>query len=297
MINFLTILVCFGAGYAVRLARIVPEYSYKGVNAWILYIALPACTLRYIPFIHWTTAVLLPVTAPVLVWAGAWGMGTIYGRLIPAGSGTVAALRLTGGLSNTAFLGFVAVFYGEQELVIAVLFDQVSFVLLSTAGAWVAIRAAGGQQRAVWRRMARFPPFVICIVALLWPRPAALSPLLPLLDKISTTIGPMALFSIGMQLNFAACRRQWRPLVAGLTYKLWLAPLLVLALTAGLGMRGPAAQISVFESAMPTLGTAGVLADEYALNPALANGMVGVSILLSFATMPCWWRLLHFLGG
>ena len=41
------------------------------------------------------------------------------------------------------------------------------------------------------------------------------------------------------------------------------------------------------------LATAGVLADEYRLNPPLANLMVGISILLSFCTMGIWWLVLE----
>jgi len=60
-----------------------------------------------------------------------------------------------------------------------------------------------------------------------------------------------------------------------------------------MGQRGISARISVFEAAMPVLATAGVLADEYGLNPPLANLMVGISILFSFVTMAAWWWILR----
>jgi hypothetical protein len=251
---------------------------------------------------------LLPSLSPLLVWAGSWAFISWYGARQKISRGARGALKLTSGLSNTAFLGFIAVYYSEKEIGIAILYDQVSFIILSTAGVITAIREAGDagiEDRAIRRRtrfpalplkkLFRFPPFIACIAALCLPGSVDISVINPILDKIAATIGPMALFSIGLQLEFSFRRSGWRPLAAGLLYKLFLAPLLVLAIVLLTGQRGTVAQISIFEAAMPTLATAGVLADEYDLTPPLASLMVGASILLSLLTMGCWWYALQFI--
>ena len=60
------------------------------------------------------------------------------------------------------------------------------------------------------------------------------------------------------------------------------------------GIRGPIGYISVFEAAMPTLLTAGIVADEYNLDPPVVNLVIGIGIVLSFITTAGWWLVLHF---
>ena len=293
MINFIFIAVCMTAGYVIRHSGLTTTGAHKGVNAWILYIALPACFLRYIPHVHWVKETMLPCLAPVLVWIGSWLFVSWYCHKRNVSRQTRGAMKLTAGLSNTAFLGFIAVFYSESEIKIAILFDQTSFILLSSIGVVTAIRESGKQSPGlpvVIKRLIRFPPLLACLLAILltiWC--IDLSALNPLLDKITATVGPMALFSIGLQLEFAAIPKQWKHLVAALTYKLMIAPLLVLIVVIITGLKGPIAQISVFEAAMPTLATASVLADEYGLDAELASLVVSMSMVVSFMTMGFWW--------
>jgi malate permease and related proteins len=51
-------------------------------------------------------------------------------------------------------------------------------------------------------------------------------------------------------------------------------------------------RITLFESAMaPQIG-ASIVAIQHGLNPPLVTLMVGVGTLLSFVTLPLWWRFL-----
>jgi predicted permease len=296
MISFFFIVFCVAAGFAIRSAGFLPADAYKGVNAWILYIAMPACFLRYIPYISWRREVVFPSLSPVFVWIGAWIFMSLYGRLRHNSRATTGALTLTSGLSNTAFLGFIAVFYSEKEIPIAVLYDQMSFTLLSTAGIVTAIRRSGSKKTdlpLLFRKLFKFPPFIVCMIALALPASIDISAINPPLDKIASTIGAMALFSIGLQLDLSKAVLEKVNLSAGLLYKLVIAPLIVLLIAWTTGQRGMSARISIFEAAMPVLATAGVLADEYGLNPPLANLMVGISILFSFMTMAAWWWMLR----
>jgi predicted permease len=45
----------------------------------------------------------------------------------------------------------------------------------------------------------------------------------------------------------------------------------------------------LFEAAMPPMITAAIVATEHDLDPALANVMVAVGIILSFLTLSAWW--------
>lgn len=271
----------------------LPDQAHKVLNAWIIYLALPSVSFKYLPQIQWSTAFLLPVLSPVLVWLGAW----LWIHFVVARPGisksSVGGLKLTTGLANTSFLGFplVTAYFGEENLGTAVICDQITFFLLSTAGLIVAINSSGKGTLsvvAVAKRVLLFPPFLGFVGALALPLLIDLNPILPVFDKLASTIGPLALFSIGLQLQFEGWKEDLGILTKAIFYKLVLAPLVVLSVMCGLGARGPVAQVALFESCMPSLLSSGIVADQYELNPRLSNLVIGVSILISFGTTYAW---------
>ena len=297
MVNFILIGLCIIAGFALRRLRILPDDAHRGINVWIIYLAVPAVSLKYIPAVTWSNDLLLPAAMPVLVWFGSWLVFKLYSMRWPMDNATRTALTLCAGLGNTSFIGFPLVlgYYGEQALPIAVISDQVTFVMMSTLGATMAMSNAGTGSvsiAAVTKKLSQFPPFIAFFAALLLPRFIDLSPIAPLLDRLAATLVPLALFSVGMQLSFKGWREELPYLLAGLGYKLIIAPALILVIIIALHMHGQIAQISLFEAAMAPMVTAGVIAAQYKLNPKLANLMVGIGILLSFISTALWWQLL-----
>ena len=256
--------------------------------------AIPAVALKYLPAIHWTNDLFLPALMPVIVWCGAWLLFKVYSLKRKLDPATRAALTLTAGLGNTSFIGFplVQAYYGAAALSIAVICDQVTFVLMSTAGVIMAMNASGTENlnaRLVLKRLFSFPPFVAFVTALVLPRFVDISPVNSLLDKIAVTLVPLALFSVGLQLNFTGWLSEVKLLSMGLGYKLLLAPAVVFVMAYVFHIKGLIPQISVFEAAMAPMITASVIATEFELNPQLANLMVGIGILLAFITSAGWW--------
>lgn len=302
MIEFVLILLCIGAGVWLRHRGVLEAGAARGINTWILYVALPAVALRYVPHIRWGEEVLLAVAMPVVVWVGAWAVVTVLTRRNPkVDRKTRAALILTSGLGNTSFLGFplVAAYFGESYLGAAVVCDQVSFVVLSTAGVFTAMKASNGGTVSwgeMGGRLLRFPAFIALLAAFLLPPFVSLQPLEPLLDKLVATLVPLALFSVGLQLRLDHWRAEAGKLGIGLGYKLLVAPALVLGLALLAGMSGPVMQVAVFEASMAPMVTAGIMAEEYRLGGRTANLMVGVGIVLSFATTALWWLVLNSFG-
>ena len=82
-------------------------------------------------------------------------------------------------------------------------------------------------------------------------------------------------------------------LVAGLLFKLALAPALILILFAGIfGVEGPVMRVTTFEAAMAPMIGASIVAMDHDLDPPLLTLMLGVGIPLSFLTLPAWLYLL-----
>jgi predicted permease len=298
--NFILIGVCIIAGMLFRRSKTLPADAHKGINAWIIYLALPAVSFKYLPHIHWSSQLLLPALMPVIVWIGAWIFIKIYSSQNKLTKTTGGALKLSSGLSNTSFVGFplIMAYFSDKELGIAVICDQVTFMLLSTAGVLVAIKASQKEELSVGmvtKKVLRFPPFLGCIGALIIPHFIDISSLNPLFDKLALTVAPLALFSIGLQLEFDGWRKELKHIGASLIYKLMIAPALVLGVALVMGLKGIIPQIAVFEAAMPTLLTSGVVAEEYNVNPKLSSLIIGISILVAFATTTLWYHILRIL--
>lgn len=299
MTNFLLIILCVSVGLIFSKLKILPNDSYKGVNAWVLYIALPALALRFVPEIEWSLNILISILGPILVWLGAWLFVSMYDYKRKLSVHSRTALLITCGLGNTAFIGLpmISAFYGESEIHHAVVFDQVTFILFSTVGVITVLKASTEKEHKVSfsyiiKKVFRFPPFIACILALTLPCFMDISPINPLLDKLVATMSPMALFSIGLQLKLGAFKQEWKLITAGVTYKLIIAPCLVLILAIILNVSGNLAKISVFEAGMSSHITASLLASQYGMNPKYCSLVVGAGILIGFVTSTCWYLIL-----
>jgi predicted permease len=301
MANFILIGLCILAGILFRKSKSLPKDAHKGINAWIIYIALPAVSFKYLPQIIWTKDFLFPALAPICIWMFGWLFITLYSRVRSISKATSGGLKLTSSLSNTSFVGFplIVAYFSEKELAIAIICDQVTFILLSTIGIIVAIRSSQNQKlspKVVLKKVLTFPPLIGCVLALTLPHFVNLSALNPLFDKMAGTVGPLALFSIGLQLKFGGWFSELKHISFALLYKLIFAPLMVLLIALVLGLNGIITKITIFEMAMPTLLTSGVVADQYNLNPKLSNLVIGIGILLSFITTGLWWLVLTYSG-
>ena len=281
----------------LRRSKSLPHDAHKGINAWLIYLALPAVSFKFLPHIQWSTQLLLPVISPVIIWVGGWLFIKAYALKAGLSKATEGALKLTSGLSNTSFIGFplIMAYFGEKERGIAIICDQVTFALLCTAGVVVAINSSGKHTlptKLVLKKLVLFPPFIACVAALTVPHFLNISILEPLFDKIAVTVGPLALFSVGLQLKFTGWREELKNLNIGLLYKLVIAPALVLVVVLIFSLKGTIAHISIFEAAMPTLVTSGIVAEEYGLNTRLSNLMIGAGIIAAFASTAIWFEVL-----
>jgi predicted permease len=219
-------------------------------------------------------------------------------------AGTIGALTLTGSLANTSFIGLpmIETFYGPQGLALGILIDQMgTYMVLYTLGILVAALywlGAWLSYRALAKKVLTFAPFIAFLAALLLIPVHYPSWAEGLLRRLGTTLVPLALVSVGYQIQWSAVRGKLGELIAGLGFKLVVAPALVALLFAGLlGARGETIQITIFEAAMaPQIGAA-IVAVDHDLDPALVTLMVGIGIPVSFLTLPLWWQFLKIIGA
>lgn len=294
MANFLLIFTCVGIGLLFRRLNLVPIDTSKGINTWILNVALPAVSFTYIPQITWSKELLLPLISPLIVLLGSYIFVGIYSKRTVTSNRTKSTLKLATGFSNTSFVGFplIAAYFGEAALSIAIICDQAMFLFLASVGMIIAMRGNNAREiisaKKVFKKLFTFPPFIACLLALTLSPFLDFSPLNPFFSKLAATVSPLALFSIGLQMSFKGWKKWLKPMILSMSYKLLIAPILIFAVAILFQVKGPIAHISIVQAAMPTLVTAGVMAEQYRLNTTLTNLLIGYSILIGIATTFLW---------
>ena len=295
--NFALVLLCLGAGFVLRRSGVVKDGGHFGLNAWLVYVAVPAAALFYVPKIAWSANMLWPVVSPLLVFALAW---VLLGSVAKDDLPTRGALLLSCGLANTSFVGFplTLAFYGQEGLKIAVVCDQISFLLLSTVGVTVAIaHGAGVQKRSMLASLLRFPPFLAFVIALTLPGWVSIGELPKLWESLAVTLVPVALFSVGIQIDPREAEHDRRVVAWALGVKLLLTPAIIAGLFWLLGAKGLPAKVSVMEASMASMATTSVLAVEYGLNARLVSILIGLGVPLSLGTSFFWHRILEWSFG
>lgn len=312
MTNFIVIFLCLVAGILCRKLRHFPHQTPQAFNAFIIYITLPALVFSQVPRmlvnLDFSGNWWLPVSMAWICFTLSYVIFSFIGRKLQWKDAKTGALILTAGLGNTSFVGIplLEALIGKEAVPIGILADQAgSFLVLSTLGIIVAALYSGAKitPAFIGKRVFTFPPFIALIITVLWfifigrTNPESLDSIYPSMEKIAATLVPLALFSVGFQLHFdlAVFKRRWIPLSLGLAFRLLIFPAFFAFLYLKvLGGNDLVTHVIILESAMATMITAAVVANEFNLDSEISNLMVGVSIPLSLITVPLWKYFLGF---
>jgi predicted permease len=292
----LFVAVVLGVAAIVRRAAMAETLA-DSLNWWVLNVALPAMALELLPGLHadrslwflvvaWTLFVL---TALLCRWLGA-RLGWTRQR--------IGAVTLLAALSNTAFVGLpmLDALRGPAAVSLGLLADQLGcFIALAVGGSIVTAIYSGDRTsaREIARRVLLYPAFVASLVGLAvgalggWPEAIP-----PMLHRLSQTLTPLALFSVGLRFRLHA-RADERPAIAmALAWKLGAMPLVVLLAGRALDVQGLTLTVGVLQAAMPSMFAAAILIRQHGLESEMADTTLSVGMLLSFATASAWSLLL-----
>ena len=290
---FLLLFLCFALGILVKRFVTTPPGLVPGLNWWVINVALPSLVLDLVPKLHFNWQLWFLIVPMWCVFLGAWLVCAVFGHGFKWSRERIGALILVAGLSNSAFTGYpmIEALRGKEGLALAVIADQLGcFLALAAGGITVAAWYSGGKPHpaAIAKRIVTFPPFLALIVATLagvlaggWP-----APLTSALERLGATLSPLALFSIGMQFTLQLSREQFGAVGFALAWKLVAAPLLVFAAGALFHVQGTVLAVAVLQAGMSPMISAAILADQYGLEPRVANATLGVGILISLLTIP-----------
>ena len=296
---FALILAMLGLGMALGRTSLLPANAPETLNLVVLYVCLPAAVLLYVPALRVEWALLGVALTPWLLMGATWLLVTLAARAWRFRRDEYAVLLLCVGLSNSSFIGYpmVRALLGEDAVQYAVVYDQFgTFILLSTVGLYVVARYSGDAAptaREIVLRIARFPPPWALLLGLTVMPEQPPAWIAAGLQKLADALLPLVMLAVGLSIQLKMPRDEVKPLAVGLLLKLLVLPALALPLALLFGLQDKMLQVSVLESAMPTMITAGALAIAHNLAPRLAAALVGYGILLSLLTLPAWLWLLE----
>ncbi|MFC4739699.1 AEC family transporter [Flavobacterium ponti] len=303
MDNLLLIFICLLIGVSFQYAKSFPKNMHVVLNQFVIYVSLPGLTLYYIPKIEISTALLYPLG---IAWLG-FGLSFLFfyslGKYLGWSKKLIGCLILTAGLGNTSFVGFpiIEALYGSKGIETAIVIDQPgTFVVMATLGIIVAtlFSREALSPNAIVKKILFFPPFIAFVVAVLLNIFNVDFPVdfQSVFQRIGSTVTPIALIAVGLQLKIERKSKHWSFLGIGLLFKLMVTPVFFFILYKKiLGASGLMIDVSIIESAMAPMITGAILASTYGLKPKLSSMMVGIGIPLSFITIAFWyWILLNF---
>ena len=306
----LTVTVPFFAlvlfGYLAAQRHVLPESAIPGLNAFVLYFALPCMLFRFgasTPIFDLLNPVVLGV---YLISAAVIVFFTIAVTLKdPVGLKDASFGALVAAFPNTGFMGvpLLVALMGPAAagpVICSVLGD-----LFVTSSVCIALAQAGdasghgareGAKRALKGALSNPLPWSIAIGAVFsifgWslPEPAG-----RVVNMLADAASPVALFAIGAVLHRAGQHAHTRtPLarylpVAGI--KLVIHPLLIFALAAGaygLGLPITPFQITVLvlAAALPSASNVSLLAERYGADNGRVARIIMSSTVLAFVSFP-----------
>lgn len=306
MANFLYIAGYVFIGLLLRRSPQFPQNTGQILNAYVIYVALPALVFQKIPYLTFGKELLFPALMPWILLLLTVPTVLAVARWRGWSRATTGAMLIVIPLGNTSFIGFpmIEAFFGAEGIPYALLYDQLgSFFILSiyaTIIAAVYSHEPGEEShrpsaKAIAWKIAKFPPFVALLAAFAvrgveYPEIAQ-----HFIDSLAVTLVPVIMVAVGFQLRFRLPQEDRGPLAWALGLKMVATPLVALALLIGFGLDDLAVRVTIMEAAMPAMISAGALAIMAGLAPTLSAAVVGYGVLACFATLPLWYFILQYL--
>ncbi|EMY76777.1 transporter, auxin efflux carrier domain protein [Leptospira weilii serovar Ranarum str. ICFT] len=299
---------CLIGGWVLKRGKIFPENSGLVLGNFVVYISLPSLILANVPTMKLETSLAFLAWMPWLIFGLSVAFFYTIGKFFDWDSETRIATTLCCGLGNTSFLGLpvLRAFYGEEVTNSVLIIDQFgTFLCLAIPGFILALRFLSEKDReksgnpigSILQKLFTFPPFLALLFSFflrLFPIPESIRSVFEILGG---TLVPIALFTVGFQMEFPALGSQSenfiQPLFVGLIYKLLLAPILIFLTYRFLNVNQSLLRITVLEAGMAPMITASIVCIQMGFRPALAAAFPGLGILLSIPTLFLFYTLLE----
>jgi hypothetical protein len=299
MENFVLIVLAIAIGYGINRLNIFSKDAPTILNQFVIYISLPAMILLQIPKLTFSMDTLIPIIVAWMVMFFSAILVLLVAKVFSFSKEITGSLMLVAILGNTSFMGIpiVNAYMGESAIPYVLVYDQLgTFIALAIYGTFIASYYSSKNQitfKIITLKVLIFPPF-ISLVAALFLMGVEFNPILSkVLASFSSTIVPMALVAVGLQLQFKLPKEDLKPFSIALVIKLIIAPIFAIIICKIFSWDNEVSVVSIMESAMAPMITAGPIASMAGLSPRLSSAIVGYGILISFITTAILFKLIN----
>jgi predicted permease len=290
MENFVLILLAIVIGYIINRLNIFSKDAPTILNQFAIYISLPAMILLQIPKLSFSIDMIIPIIVAWIVMFISAILILILSKIFSFSKEITGSLMLVSILTNSSFLGIpiINAYMGESAMPYVLVYDQLgTFIALATYGTFIASYYSNKNKitfKIMTLRVLTFPPFLSLIVALFLIGVEFNPIITKVLSSFASTIVPVALVAVGLQLQLKLPREEIKPFSVALIVKLIIAPLIAFIICKIFNWNNQASIVSIMEAGMAPMITAGAIASMAGLAPRLSNAIVGYGIIISFIT-------------
>ena len=299
MENFVLILLAIAIGYGINRLNIFSKDAPTILNQFVIYISLPAMILLQIPKLSFSMDTLIPIIIAWIVMFFSAILVLLLAKIFSFSKEITGSLMLVAILGNTSFMGIpiVNAYMGESAMPYVLVYDQLgTFIALAVYGTFIASYYSSKSQitfKIITFKVLTFPPF-ISLVAASFLMGVEFNPIISkVLAAFSSTIVPMALVAVGLQLQFKLPREDIKPFTLALLIKLLIAPIIAIIICKIFSWNNDVSIVSIMEAGMAPMITAGAIASMAGLAPRLSSAIVGYGILISFITTAILFKMIN----
>lgn len=290
MENFALILLAILIGYVISRLNIFSKDAPTILNQFVIYISLPAMILLQVPKLSFSMDMVIPIVIAWSVMIISAILILLLSKFFSFSREITGCLMLVSILTNSSFLGIpiINAYMGESALAYVLVYDQLgTFIALATYGTFIASYYSNKTQltfKIITLKVFTFPP-VIALITSLFLMGVEFNPIISkVLNSFASTIVPVALVAVGLQLKLKLPKEDLKPFSVALSVKLIIAPIIAIGISSLFNWNNQASIVSIMEAGMAPMITAGAIASMAGLAPRLSSAIVGYGILISFIT-------------
>lgn len=311
--TMLAILLPIAFGYMLKQARVFKESEVAALRKFVVRVALPFLIFQNL--YHADVESIRQALPIVLAFALLTALYTVAALFISPRVTAGETQRLTFAFSvfagNYAFLGWgvIVAFFGARALTRAVFFSMFFWPVFLTCGFFMRRRFCTGCEREtragfikVLVRHAGVPISTAAAALVLNIARVRLPQTLDgFVGQFAGLAIPLILFAIGQNLQLFMPAARLRLVLAASLFRLaggfalGLVVLAVLHLFFNLDLLSR--QVILLQAVMPTATMATFFGEYVSLDEELLSGIIAVSTLISFLTLPVWVMVIHVLVG
>lgn len=298
MENFVLILLAIFIGYVINRLNVFSKDAPTILNQYVIYISLPAMILIQVPKLSFSIDMVIPIIIAWAVMIISAILILLLSKVFSFSREITGCLMLVSILTNSSFLGIpiLNAYMGESALPYVLVYDQLgTFIALATYGTFIASYYSNKDRltfKIITLKVFTFPP-VIALITSLFLIGVEFNPIISkVLNSFASTIVPVALVAVGLQLKLKLPKEDIKPFSVALTVKLIIAPLIAVGICSLFNWNNQAAIVSIMEAGMAPMITAGAIASMAGLAPRLSSAIVGYGILISFLTTAVIFKLI-----